>query len=182
MADSKLPRNTKPRNDLTADFVRTVLTYAPEAGVFRWRWRSDVGDQWNRRYAGKIAGSDHGGGYIGIGINGTIYLAHRLAWLYMTGEWPTTKLDHRFSVPDDNRRSELRKATDEQNAWNSKLSRRNTSGYKGVTWRRDVGRWVASIHSEGRLNHLGYFDDPEIAHRAYKEAAVRLRGPFARVE
>lgn len=82
----------------------------------------------------------------------------------------------------NNRRSNLCPATAEQNAWNSARPTTNKSGFKGVSWSKSRGVWRATIKHHGRQVYLGIFDDPEVAHQAYKEAAIRFRGEFARFE
>jgi hypothetical protein len=99
---------------------------------------------------------------------------------------------HRRIVPDaeavdhvngdklDNRRANLRTATQSQNLMNRGRSPRNTSGYKGVTWHKGSRRWMAQIKVRGRSKCLGYFEDPAVAHAAYTKAAAREHGEFAR--
>ena len=79
----------------------------------------------------------------------------------------------------DNRRINLRAATGTQNIANQGLSRRNTSGYKGVSWHRPAGLWTVNIRVEGRVTHLGYFEDPVEGARAYNAAALEHFGEFA---
>lgn len=97
---------------------------------------------------------------------------------FLTG-WPLT--DHINGDGLDNRRANLRPATKEQNGRNAALSRRNTSGFKGVTRSGTKGRWVALIGTgQGRQARLGTFDSAEEAARAYDAAALALWGEYAR--
>jgi hypothetical protein len=107
-------------------------------------------------------------------------MAHRVAWLIMTDEWPTHEVDHRLGKRGDNRWSELRHADNQQQAQNAKLRKDNTSGFKGVSWFQ--GKWGSHIRHEGKLIHLGYFDTAPEAGAAYAEAAIRLYGEFARTK
>jgi len=91
-------------------------------------------------------------------------------------------VDHRNGDSLDNRRSNLRLATHAQNSQNKKRERRNTSGYKGVTWNKKSKRWQSSIKSGGKSIYLGLFVDPLEAHNAYREKAIELFGEFARFE
>ena len=91
--------------------------------------------------------------------------------------WP--RVDHMNGDGLDNRRANLREATNAQNMANQRLSRRNTSGFKGVTWRKDKCRWQVQVGVAGRLKHLGYFDSAEEAARAYDAAAREYHGEFA---
>jgi citrate synthase len=91
--------------DLTAEELRRVLHYDPDTGIFTWKVTLS-----NRNPAGKKAGCIDHYGYIMMSIHGKRYKAHRLAWLYMTGAWPTNQIDHKFNNRSDNRFSELREA------------------------------------------------------------------------
>lgn len=91
------------------------------------------------------------------------------------------EVDHRNADKLDNRRGNLRLASRRQNVVNAGKSRRNTSGFKGVSWHAQRGRWRASIRANGRQVHLGLFDDPAAAARAYDSAAMVHHGEFARL-
>lgn len=82
----------------------------------------------------------------------------------------------------DNRRSNLRLANRSQNSANSIRSARNTSGFKGASWSKSKNKWHSRIRVNTILIHLGYFDTPEQAHEAYKRAAIKYFGEFARFE
>ncbi len=90
-----------------------------------------------------------------------------------------SQTDHRDLCRLNNRRNNLRPANNSQNMANSPLSKRNTSGFKGV--RRARGKWRADIRQEGVKKFLGNFSDPVSAARAYDIAAVRVFGEFARL-
>lgn len=87
------------------------------------------------------------------------------------------QVDHVNRDPYDNRRKNLRVATHGQNRANSELNCNNTSGFKGVSLKR--GRWYAQINANGKKISLGYFDTPEEAHEAYKQAAQQHFGSFS---
>ncbi len=91
------------------------------------------------------------------------------------------QVDHRNGNGLDNRRANLRLATDRQNKGNAGLRSNNTSGFKGVTWCRQTNRWKARIgNSEaGSRGWLGRFATAEDAARAYDAAAVEFFGEFA---
>jgi hypothetical protein len=147
-------------------------------GCFRWLPTSYFG----KRNAGEVAGWPDDEGYWHIRVDGHLYLRHRLAWLYVNGEWPPSDLDHRNGKPGDDLIDNLRPASSSQNTANSKLSKANKSGLKGVCWSSEKARWRASVVKARKQHHLGYFDTPEAAHAAYVEAARRLHGEFARAE
>lgn len=90
-------------------------------------------------------------------------------------------VDHRNLNGLDNRRSNLRICTRQQNQWNKTMLSTNRSGFKGVYFHRISGRWSARIQMDGRSAYLGLFDTPEDAAAAYNEAACRLHGEFARL-
>jgi hypothetical protein len=162
---------------LTADRLREVPSYDPETGVFTWRVRPSPR---SRVRAGDVAGVVGPDGYRIITIEGVSYYAHRLAMLYMNGEWPEHDTDHRNLNRDNNKWGNLRAATDQQNAANRPRIKISRSGLKGVIWYKRDQRWMARIKVNNRLIFLGYFDDPKDAHSAYFSAAERYFGEFAR--
>jgi hypothetical protein len=160
---------------LTAERLRELLHYDPETGVFTW-----IKITGTRVRVGDVAGSLTTNGYRRLAINGKSYKAHRLAWLYVTGGWPSADLDHINGVPGDDRWANLRLATRAQNGANSRRAVNNKSGFKGVSWHAQNRKWVATIMVNGRNKHLGYFDDRAAAHEAYTIAAREYFGEFAR--
>lgn len=92
---------------------------------------------------------------------------------------PGFVVDHVNQNKLDNRRANLREATVCQNAWNTGLTRRNTSGIKGVNWNKANGRWLARMSVNGVVHYLGYFDDLAEAEQAYRNAAIAARGEYA---
>jgi len=160
--------------DLTHARLLEVLRYEPETGLFFWKIRTSkcikVGD---------IAGSPING-YVEIGIDNCSYLAHRLAWFYVKGEWPELKIDHKDTKKSNNKWDNLREATHGQNVNNCGVRKNNTSGFKGVSFVKKKRKWHSRIMHEGTLYLLGYFDTPEDARRAYVKKCHELHGEFAR--
>jgi HNH endonuclease len=155
--------------------LRELLHYDSKTGEFRWLKRVKRSIQ-----SGDIARTIDSQGYRRIIINGRIYRAHHLAWLYMRGNWCSLVIDHRDGDPANNRWANLRSATRSQNSANRRLHRNNACGLKGVSpygW-----RWCATICKNGRIHHLGIFLTPQEAHAAYVKAARKLFGEFARTE
>jgi len=147
---------------LTAERLRELLTYEPDTGVFRWRVPAG---RWLSIPAGSLVGFSHKG-YWRICIEGRFYKASRLAWLYMTGEWPVHQIDHRNRVKSDDRWENLRDVTCQINNLNKGKSKNNTSGQTGVWWSKSRQKW----HVVYRHKHIGYFSSKEEAVQARLKA------------
>ena len=160
---------------LTQEQLKELLSYDADTGIFV-RLKSSGGQG-----IGSIAGGISPKGYIRIQMARKQYGAHRLAFLYMTGEFPVDQVDHINGVKDDNRWLNLRQATGSQNMSNQGRPITNTSGFKGVSWKKRDKKWKAQIMHMNRAIYLGYFTTPEAAHQAYVEAAEKLHGNFANI-
>lgn len=151
--------------------LHSLLSYDPLSGGFLWKSAR------SHRKAGDKAGTVATNGYITITIDKVPYSAHRLAWLYVYGEYPELFIDHVNRDKLDNRISNLRLSDNRNNQGNQQISSLNTTGMKGVTKRGNL------FHSRIRLNgkkiHLGYHRTLEAAGSAYDAAAVRYFGEFA---
>ena len=166
--------------------LREMLAYDPETGILRWRERPPEhfhlpgwAAYWNRKHAGKIAGSPTGKfGHLIVGIRGRPRLVHRLIWAIVHDEYPE-QIDHINNNPADNRLCNLRACDQAQNQHNQRARKTNKSGFKGVSLHKTSGRWRAAIFINSKQQHLGLFDSLEDAHKAYCEAAARLHGEFA---
>ena len=143
--------------------LRELLDYDAETGRFVWR-------QANKRVkAGAVAGYVGNDGYVRIRASGTRFLAHRLAWFYVHGTWPTGEIDHINGDRSDNRIANLRDVSRLTNRQNMRRAQAdNRSGLLGVSLANN--RCKASIRSGGKNHHLGYFASPEAAHAAYVAA------------
>ena len=162
---------------ITQAYLKEIVTYDNESGEFRWRITR------LKAKAGKLAGNVHKpSGYRQIKIDGHVYHAHRLAWLYVHGEWPQHLIDHIDGNRDNNALSNLRAATDAESSRNRGIQKRNKSGYKGVRWHAPSGRWNARIIVDYKEIYLGLFDDPYEAHLAYREASKRYHGAYGRTD
>lgn len=167
--------------------LKQILEYKPETGVFLWKERRVTHKAvraWNTRCAGKEVGSIHGAlsgrSYKRTSIEGRSYYLHRLAFLYMTGEWPPGEVDHADRDPANNAWSNLRCATRAQNSANKRGYRTSQSGVKGVYFVPRTGRWQSKIGVGGKSKHLGTFDSIDDAEAAYRAAAQSIYGQFAR--
>jgi hypothetical protein len=158
------------KRSFDAETMRRLLDYEPDTGVFRWRIQPSRNVK-----AGAVAGCVERNGYIVIGVDGTNFKAHRLAWLHFHGVWPEHDIDHINRVRADNRIANLRDVSRSVNLQNqTRPQKRGTSGYLGVTWYKRDKRWLAQIRVNGRLKNLGYFSSAEAAHAAYLAAKLRL--------
>jgi len=88
--------------------------------------------------------------------------------------------DHKDGDGLNNVESNLRNCTNKQNIQNQKISKRNTTGYKGVSWQKRTSKWVAQISINGRQSYIGLYAKIEDAAQAYDEKAREQFGEFAR--
>ena len=174
---------TTPYPALSVSFVRSILDYDPETGVFTWKHRADRAKNWNTRNAGKIAGHLTRYGYVRIQIEkGVHYAAHVLAWLYVHGEWLPNKIDHRHGVRDDNRITELRRMTLSDNGCNKAMQRNNQSGHPGVHFETQSGKWEAVVSKNGKRVWRRKFNTLKEAATARAQAVREIHGEFVPVE
>ena len=156
---------TTPTNELTAEYLRSVLHYSPETGVFTWKVSTS-----RRVKTGDVAGSLNGNDYLRIMVQGRPHRAHRLAWLYTYGTWPKDQIDHINRNRTDNRISNLREVSNKQNHQNKSKPSNNTSGHPGISWYKRDSKWQAKIKHNQKSIHLGYFTTLEEAIAARKAA------------
>jgi hypothetical protein len=143
--------------------LRTFLDYNPDTGIFTW-----AATRSSRAQKGAEAGTVNGMGYQQITINHKIYLAHRLAHLWMTGKWPKAQIDHINGDKLDNNWDNLRPVDNLTNARNQKENSHNTSGATGVRW--EAGKWRVRIKTNNKLRHIGRFVSFDEAVTARKAA------------
>lgn len=156
-------------NNITQERLKELLHYDPDTGIFTWIKKSSP-----KTLIGSTAGSLSREGYWRIMIDGKSYKTHRLAWLYVYGEFPNNILDHINRDKADNRISNLRIVTFSENNQNSKIYKNNTSGITGVYWHRTRQKWSACVRISRRLKHLGYFNTMEEAITARLEAESKF--------
>lgn len=162
------------------EYAMSLVEYEPETGVFRWKVKRNICG--GKVAPGVAAGTRHKDGYTVINFSGRMWRAHRLAWLFMTGEVPAKglEIDHINGDRADNRWSNLRSVTRQQNNYNLGISKRNVSGVKGVSWVAGRNQWLARIKADGRIIHLGQFDSKEDAIAARRAGEAKYHGDFAR--
>lgn len=127
------------------------LHYDPLTGIFTWL-------KGNKNRVGQVAGTKSNN-YWQIKFRQKCYLAHRLAWFYMTKEWPEEEVDHEDTNCLNNKWVNLRQATRRKNGWNQGLKSNNTSGVKGVYFNKGSGKWAARVRTDLGRVWLGHFDD-----------------------
>lgn len=154
---------------LTAERLRELFIYTLDTGMFVNRINRSP-----RAMTGMVAGSLTKDGYLVIRIDRAIYKAHRLAWLYVHGVWPSNLLDHKNRIKVDNRIDNLRLADKTLNGQNKVEAQANNKlGRLGVTLHFD-GHYRATIQHENKQRHIGLFDTPEEASAAYEKAKTEL--------
>lgn len=157
--------------ELTQERLKAILHYDPESGA--WTWLRV--NKHNVEHNGKSAGNVRPDGYRKIRIGGTAYYTGRLAFLYMLGTWPI-EVDHIDRDPSNDKWANLRNATSSDNKCNTRLIRStNTSGYRGVSWNRDMKKWVAYIDTI----QLGAYNTIEEAINIRDEYVAKFHGDFA---
>ena len=161
-------------SDLTESDVLRMFEYLPRSGELLRR---------GGPHAGRSAGAVHSGkgkSYLRTTINKRGYLVHRLIWLYVHGRWPD-EIDHIDGDGLNNRLVNLRECSRYGNCRNTKRSKKNSSGAKGVHWHEVNKVWVVQIRGNGR-RYQGSFSDFEEAKRMAADVAKKNFGEFARIE
>ena len=146
----------------------TLLAYNPSNGFFTWKQNR------GRIRLGATAGALRKDGYLQITLHHKLYLAHRLAWFYITEEWPSEQIDHINKNKSDNRLCNLRLATNKQNGENLPLLSVNVSGHRGVSWDAARQKWKAQVKHFGQNIFLGRFDSIADAAKTARDARDRL--------
>jgi hypothetical protein len=157
-----------------------LLDFNPETGEMYWKTRprneftcDRLWNDWNARLSGKQAFCTNSGhGYLMGRFNGKNYYAHRLAFFLFYGRWPDN-IDHINHNRSDNRISNLREVSRQENQKNLRMPRDNKSGIVGVTWYKRRQKWTAYISIDCARKHLGYFDNKNDAIKARKDAEIR---------
>lgn len=163
---------SKYRNDLSSEYVNSILSYNPESWDFT--WKVDRGRRWK---SGKLAGSlNKSNGYRNITISGKDYKAHRLAWLLYYGLYPKNMIDHINWNRADNRIVNLREATCSQNSQNNN-QKVGKSGERHITVAK-YGKFQVRIKENGKLKHFGYYQTIEQAILVRDCESLRIKGDF----
>lgn len=156
-------------NKLTQAQLKELLNYDPATGAFTW-----VARLGSARPNTPASAHVDQYGYKRLMVHGRPYAQHRLAWMYMTGEWPAQQVDHLNGNRGDNRWVNLREATDAQNRQNMAKKAGTRSRLQGVTWFPRDGKWRSRLTINYKSHFLGYHDTEEEAHQAYLKAKAKL--------
>ena len=147
-----------PKTILTQEYLKEILEYNPETGMFIWKI-----EKARRVATNDIAGTkwkNHNGtSYLHISIDYNKYRAHRLAWLYMTGEFPVNQVDHKDGNGLNNKWDNIRSVSQSENMKNLPLRKDNKSGVCGVSFDKEFGKWVAYISANNKIIKIGRFKD-----------------------
>lgn len=153
----------------TQKYLREIFEYNPDDGFVRWKQgRSNM-------IAGSRVGSINKYGYLHVTINSKSYKLSRVIWILMFGSIPENYyIDHINGNKSDNRLSNLRLATNNQNQQNRPAPKNSSSHYRGVTWHKQMKKWMARICHNNKRETLGFFETAEAAYAAYKARAAQL--------
>lgn len=113
-------------------------------------------------------------GYFVVGLNNAVLAVHRIAFVVMTGSFPTQHVDHIDGNPLNNIWTNLREVSQAVNTRNQKLNKRNRSGYAGVYHIKRDNRWASQVKVDGVITRLGAFDTPEEAYQC-RQAFLNTR-------
>jgi len=151
-----------------------VMDYDPITGIFI--WKKCRKPQLN----GKPVGYSCRKGYLLTEVANQKYFLHKLAWYYVTGSYPTGIIDHIDTDKTNNKINNLREATINQNVWNMSISRRNTSGVKGISYDPQRKKWRATLMVDRKEVLHKRFDLLSDAEDAIREAREKFHGEYAR--
>jgi len=157
---------------ITQEELKTHLWYDQDVGLFI-RKKSHRGN-----HAGRFVTTTDRDGYVVVKILGKTYMAHRLAWLYTHGIFPEKQIDHKNKIPSDNRMSNLRECSYEQNHSNRRCQKTSKTGVKGVQITK-FGKFRARIRINGEKIDLGSYSTLEQAGEVYMEKLRETYGEFA---
>lgn len=154
---------------ITQSELKDIMTYDSESGLFKRITSKNI----RKEYAGSL----HHSGYLSVVIKYKNYLLHRLAWLYMTGEYPHAEIDHIDGNKINNRFNNLRKASPQQNQQNRyKAHKQNITGLLGAHYNKANNNYRARIMMNRTEIYIGTFNTAEEAHEAYLSKKKDIHG------
>lgn len=121
--------------------------------------------------------------YLQVHYKGKKYKSHRVIWELFNGEIPEGyQIDHIDQDKTNNRIENLRLCTRSENKINVGVRSDNSSGAKGVSWKKDVSKWQARIYKDRKCINLGYYDTIEEAAEAYRKGSLKFFPTFSPTE
>jgi hypothetical protein len=156
----------------TQEKLKEIFNY-DESGHLVWKIRR------KRANIGATAGTIHPNGYLRTGINGKVYLNHRLIYVFHHGVLPDM-VDHIDGNKLNNKIENLRNANNVTNQQNQKLKKENTSGYKNVSFCIQTKKWSVKIRIDGKSRTIGRYKDIELADLVAQETRAKYHGVYAR--
>lgn len=172
MAEKKL-------RSISQEKVKSLFSYSSKLGGLVYKKRHGRTANYMHRVPGTRAGFTHSRGYRHVAIGRIQFKEHILVWIYFYGTVPKNmQIDHKNGVRDDNRISNLRLATSNNNQHNRGKNKNNSSGFKGVYWHQN--KWKAVIMVNRKTIVIGSFDNAAKAGKAYDDAAKKLHGKYAK--
>lgn len=154
---------------MTQEYLKSILRYCPETGMFSWL-KTGKGIR-----QGRPVGTPDKDGYLSVRHKGKLHRMHRLAWLYMTGEWPEGQIDHVNRDVQDNRFANLRPCTNAENLRNREFAEREIP--RGV--HRSGKKFRVRVSVQGKNMDFGTYHDIELAELVAQEARRTHYGEFA---
>ena len=162
------------KDKLTQVRLKESLEYNPDLGLFKWKkpYRKIDKDWFGAIREDKNV-------YKYISFDNKTYLAHRIAFLYMEGYLPLETVDHINGIKSDNRWSNLRECSYQENNLNVPKTISNKSGCKGVDFRKSRGVWRVRCSIKGKSKNFGHYKDYELACLVSEEVRDKYHGEFA---
>lgn len=164
--------------DKVIEYAKEHLNFNFETGEIKW---VKYPKRYNKINKPIYAGRKHYSGYIIITLMNKPYMAHRLIWAVYNNEWPHGCLDHIDGNKSNNSINNLRMATRNQNAYNSKVKSSSSSGYKNVQWDSETQKWRVRVRVDGKRYHIGRFQDVNEARLAANDFMIKNHKEFARI-
>lgn len=169
-------------------YLKESFDYDESTGIITWKRRpihhfhdERTMNKWNTRYANMRAGykskvfkSDHEY-YWRMSLDNHPYDCHALIWVWLYGKYATL-IDHYDGNSLNNTKVNLRETSTSKNIRKGKIQRNNTSGYKGVSYRNDTGKWAVRLKVNRKYKSLGSYDDIVYASKVYSTAVLILEG------
>lgn len=160
-------------------YLKQCFSYNQDEGLLVWNilrpqdhFKSNANYRgYMTKWAGKRAGSIDKDGYLQISTMNTS--VHRIVWAIFYNEWPENTIDHIDRCKTNNKITNLRDVSNQENLKNAKISKRNKSGATGVFWRPNRMKWEATICVNSKLISLGAFSEKSQAIAVRKSAQIK---------